>query len=370
LIGVYLENHNMKKIFILILLLPLFCESQTYTRVDHAGTLWFVNTNGLDSVSLAAADLSGMSMLYNSLLNKQAALVSGTNIKTINSTSLLGSGDIAISGSGTTLNGTGFVKAAGTVISYDNSTYLSSIDTTNISTFSAKVRSLFAGTSPITYNNGSFGINQATTTTNGYLSSTDWNTFNGKQPAGSYLTSYTETDPIVKAINGIVKSNGITISAAVAGTDYALPNANTTGTAANITAATNGTLTTLSILSLPYSQLSGTPTISGGKGMSVTSPTSTENIMMYFTPIVITVTNVQEALSGSTPSVTYILGYSSTRSGVLTNIVDSHAATSTTGVAATLTANVSIPANSYIILTTSATSGTINELGIAINYHQ
>ena len=36
----------------------------------------------------------------------------------------------------------------------------------------------------------------------------------------SYLTSYTETDPVVAAINGIVKSNGTTISAAVAGTDY------------------------------------------------------------------------------------------------------------------------------------------------------
>ena len=34
----------------------------------------------------------------------------------------------------------------------------------------------------------------------------------------SYLTSYTETDPVVKAISGVVKSNGTTISAA-AGTD-------------------------------------------------------------------------------------------------------------------------------------------------------
>ena len=58
------------------------------------------------------------------------------------------------------LNGTGFVKISGTTISYDNSTY---------------------------------------------------------------LTSYTETDPVVKAINGIVKSNGTTISAASAGTDYQLP---------------------------------------------------------------------------------------------------------------------------------------------------
>ena len=72
---------------------------------------------------------------------------------------------------------------------------------------------------------------------------------NGKQPSGSYLTSYTETDPIVKAINGIIKSNGTTISAAIADTDYLTPtgsaagltsfptlNQNTTGTAGGLSA--------------------------------------------------------------------------------------------------------------------------------------
>jgi hypothetical protein len=67
-----------------------------------------------------------------------------------------------------------------------------------------------------------------------------------------YLTSYTETDPIVKAINGIVKSNGTTISAAIAGTDYLTPsgsaaaltsfptlNQNTTGSAATLTTPRN-----------------------------------------------------------------------------------------------------------------------------------
>ena len=40
----------------------------------------------------------------------------------------------------------------------------------------------------------------------------------------SYLTSYTETDPVVGAVNGIVKANGSgTISAATAGTDYLTP---------------------------------------------------------------------------------------------------------------------------------------------------
>lgn len=44
---------------------------------------------------------------------------------------------------------------------------------------------------------------------------------NNKQASGSYLTS--ETDPVVKAVNGLVKSNGATISSAIAGTDYVVP---------------------------------------------------------------------------------------------------------------------------------------------------
>ena len=45
----------------------------------------------------------------------------------------------------------------------------------------------------------------------------------GSVDTSTYLTSYTETDPVVAAINGIVKSNGTTIAAAVAGTDYLAP---------------------------------------------------------------------------------------------------------------------------------------------------
>lgn len=46
-----------------------------------------------------------------------------------------------------------------------------------------------SATAPLSYNNltGAFTISQAGASTNGYLSSTDWNTFNDKQPAGSYV---------------------------------------------------------------------------------------------------------------------------------------------------------------------------------------
>jgi len=72
--------------------------------------------------------------------------------------------------------------------------------------------------------------------------------FTGTQWTRLANGSYTETDPVVKAVNGIVKSNGTTISAGTPGTDYLTPagsaanltnfptlNQNTTGTAANVT---------------------------------------------------------------------------------------------------------------------------------------
>ena len=77
----------------------------------------------------------------------------------------------------------------------------------------------------------------ANTTTNGYLTSTDWNTFNNKQPAGTYVTSIsvvstnglagtssggaTPALTLSTSITGILKGNGTAISAAASGTDYA-----------------------------------------------------------------------------------------------------------------------------------------------------
>jgi hypothetical protein len=51
--------------------------------------------------------------------------------------------------------------------------------------------SSLTASSPLSYNNttGAFSISQATTATDGYLSSTDWNTFNGKQSTISLTTT-------------------------------------------------------------------------------------------------------------------------------------------------------------------------------------
>ena len=76
-------------------------------------------------------------------------------------------------------NVTGVISNAG-VTTLNGNTGAITMDTGYISNFYQKVRGLFGATAPITLTNGQIGITQATASTNGYLSSADWNTFNNK----------------------------------------------------------------------------------------------------------------------------------------------------------------------------------------------
>jgi len=110
---------------------------------------------------------------------------------------------------------------------------------------------------PITTTGGltpTIGIPVATSSANGYLSSTDWSTFNAKQPAGAYLTSVAVTSAngfagtssggttpsitLTTTLTGLLKGNGTAMSAATAGTDYSA------GTSALATGILKSTTTT------------------------------------------------------------------------------------------------------------------------------
>jgi len=105
-----------------------------------------------------------------------------------------------------TLNGTGFVKASGTTISYDNSTYVptSRTITINGTTYDLSadrtwtVGATLTANAPLSITSGVISITQASASVNGYLSSTDWSAFNAKQTALSGT--------------GFVKVSGTTIS--------------------------------------------------------------------------------------------------------------------------------------------------------------
>ncbi len=122
-----------------------------------------------------------------------------SNLGTV--TSVSGTGTV----SGLTLTGSvtnsGSLTLGGalTLTSLDVTTALgfTPYDATNPSSYTSNLGTVteIITSSPLTggtiTTSGTIGISQASTTTDGYLSSTDWNTFNNKQASGNYITALT-----------------------------------------------------------------------------------------------------------------------------------------------------------------------------------
>ncbi len=140
------------------------------------------------SINTTAPLQGGGSLTANRTLSIADAIADGTTkgAATFNPADFnSGSGSISIdylNGQPATAGSNGFLSSADWTL-FNNK--LSTIDTTDIASFSGKVRSLFSATAPVIYNNGTIGITQAGTASNGYLSSADWNIFNSKANANS-----------------------------------------------------------------------------------------------------------------------------------------------------------------------------------------
>lgn len=107
------------------------------------------------------------------------------------------------------------------------------------------------------------------------------------------------------------------------------------------------------------------------KSITIESPTSSEDISMFYTPVAITVTEMVAVLVGSsTPSVTWTVRHSTDRSAVGNEVVTSGTTTTstTTGSVVTSFNDATIPADSFVWVETSASSGTVNSIQISLEY--
>jgi len=131
------------------------------------------------------------------------------------------------------------------------------------------------GTAPVVSSGGTtpaISMAAATGSVNGYLTSTDWNTFNNKQPAGSYLTSGgalgTPSSGTATNLTGLPLSTGVTGTLPVA-------NGGTGTTTPSIVAGTNISVTG----TWPNQTIAATGSASG----DVTGPgSSTDNAVARF----------------------------------------------------------------------------------------
>jgi len=106
------------------------------------------------------------------------------------------------------------------------------------------------------------------------------------------------------------------------------------------------------------------------KSITVESPTASENLSMFYTNVAITVTQITSVILGST-SVTFDIEHGTSRAtatgtGVIgTDVVCN---STTTGVVTTTFTDATIPADSFVWLSTSALSGTPTEFNVTVEY--
>ncbi len=231
-----------------------------------------VKSNGI-TISAAAAGT-----------DYQAPLVSGTNIKTINGTSVLGAGNITA----VTTETDPTVKAINGLVKSDGTTIGAVVSGTDVKTINGtsilgagNITALTTETDPsVKAINGL--VKSDGTTIGAVVSGTDVKTINGTSilGAGNITALTTETDPAVKAINGLVKSDGTTIGAVVSGTDVKTINGASILGAGNITALTTVTSADITDGTIVDADINGTANINGAKinpafGAQAVSTTST-----------------------------------------------------------------------------------------------
>lgn len=159
-----------------------------------------IAANGLGYTTATTSVTNGTGISFS---GTAGALMGGSNLTITNSgvTSLAAGTGISLSGStgAITITNTGGVSGTGTVststvptigqIAYWTSAGYPSL-LGNVATSTLTASSPLTGSFTYIGSGGSLGCQTASGSQAGCLSSTDWTTFNNKQPAGTYLTSY------------------------------------------------------------------------------------------------------------------------------------------------------------------------------------
>jgi len=190
----------------------------TITQADstHSGYLsatdWTNFNNKLNTLTLTTSGSSGAATYVGSTLNIPNYTLAGL-------------------GGQPALSGTGFVKIIGTTISYDNSSYITltnlsggtgisyngatGVISSTITQYSdALARAAISVNAPLSYNSttGVISIPNADATHNGYLSSSDWITFNSKSVAISFSTSGSSGAATYNSTTGAMNIPNYTLS--------------------------------------------------------------------------------------------------------------------------------------------------------------
>ena len=106
------------------------------------------------------------------------------------------------------------------------------------------------------------------------------------------------------------------------------------------------------------------------KAITIEDPTNAENVSMFFTDVAITITQVNDVVQGTTPSLTWDIVHATTRNNGTPNELfgTDRVTTSESGAETTSFTDATIPAGSWVWFVSSAQSGTTDEFNVTIEY--
>lgn len=106
------------------------------------------------------------------------------------------------------------------------------------------------------------------------------------------------------------------------------------------------------------------------KAVTIDSPTSSEDRSIFYTDVDLVLSKLVAIVVGSSPSVTWTIRYGTDRSAAGTEVVTGGTTTTsqTSGSVITSFANATIPASNFVWLETTAKSGTVASLGVALKF--
>jgi hypothetical protein len=256
-----------------------------------------------------------------------------TNVGTMDNITIGATTPRAITG--TTITATTFSGSGASLTSIPNSALTNSAITINGTStslggsISVGTVTSVTGTSPVVSSGGNtpaISMPAATGSVNGYLTSTDWTTFNSKQPAGTYVTSVAATSPVTSS-GGTTPTIAMpaattSVSGYLTSTDWNTFNNKGSGTVTSVT----GTAPVVS---------------SGGATPAISMAAATGSVNGYLTSTDWTTFN------GKAPAVTYTTNYVPFGQGTTTpNLSSSFTYVTGTG---TLTAPAVSASNGLVI---------------------
>ncbi len=157
---------------------------------------------------------------------------------------------------------------------------------------------------------------------------------------------------------------GATTAGTLRGTTLALTTAQT---AKHVLAAPNGANGAPGWRQLQQSDLADPL---NQKSVTISSPTASEKVPLFFTAVALTVAEIRSIVLGSSPSVTFSVRHGADMSAAGTEVVTNGTTVTntTTGLSTTAFNAPAVPAGSWVWVTTSAVSGTVNAFHVTVRF--